>query len=132
MSWNVQALRARSRLLSLDFNRDARFRWCRPLDVEPSILETVSRYACSEAPRSPESMIFRSFLIDERNAERWLTLCSRCLAFCRARFLAWGELAKGSSSKGRSIYRETEYPRFQGICQARNLLLPLVSGCHPR
>lgn len=126
MKRNIQALSARSRLLSLDFKRAARLRWCKPLDVALSILETVSRYACSEASRSPEFMIFRNFLIDERKAERWLMLCSRCLTFCRARFLAWGELAKESSSKGRSVYREMEYPRFQDICQERNPAMLMV------
>ncbi len=126
MNRGVQALSARSRLLSLDFKRAARLRWCNPLDVVLSILETVSRYACAEASRSPELMTFRNFLIDERKAERWLILSSRCLTFCRALFLVWGELAKGSSSKGRSVYRVAKYPRFPYICQVRNpFVLPV-------
>jgi hypothetical protein len=41
-----------------------------------------------------ESINFNSFFIDERSDERMLTLCMRLFTFCRARFLAWGELAK--------------------------------------
>jgi len=122
MSARIQALSARSRLFSLDFKRAARLRWCKPFDVALSILETVLRYACSDASRSPVLMDFSSFFMDERRAERWLILCSRCLAFCRARFLAWGELAKGLSSADRSVYRRTEYPRFLVICQALKML----------
>jgi hypothetical protein len=41
-----------------------------------------------------ESINFNSFFIDERRDERMLTLCMRLFTFCRARFLAWSELAK--------------------------------------
>ena len=127
MSSKIQALSTRSRLLSLDFKRAARLRWCKPFDVALSILETVSRYACSDASRSRVLMVFKNFLIDERRAERWLILCSRCLAFCRARFLAWGVLAKEFSSESRSVNQGMEYPRFYVACQGQKS----VAGGNP-
>ncbi len=51
MRLTAQTFSIRSRLLSLDFKRAARLRWCKPFDVALSIFETVSRYAFSDASR---------------------------------------------------------------------------------
>ena len=90
-----QALIAFNLLLRRDLRRAARFLWCKPFDAALSICEEASRYAMLAASLSFSEISFRSFLMDERSDERWLTLCSRRLVFCRARFLACGELAKG-------------------------------------
>ena len=90
-----QALIAFNLLLSRDLRRAARFLWCRPFDAALSICAVAARYATPAASLSFSEISFRSFLMDERSDERWLTLCSRRLVFCRARFLACGVLAKG-------------------------------------
>jgi len=90
-----QALIAFNLLLSRDLRRAARFLWCRFFEAALSIFEVASRYATLAASLSFSEISFRRFLMDERNDERWLTLCSRRLVFCRARFLACGVLAKG-------------------------------------
>ncbi len=98
----------RNRLFSRDFSRAARLRWCSPFDTALSILETASRYACLATVASCSSIILSSFLIDERNVERWLMLCRRRFVFCRARLRAWDELAKGASSR---------IPMSSGVCE---------------
>ena len=78
-----------------DFNRAARFLGCIPFEAARSIVDTVSRYADCAASLFFSDISFNNFFMDDRKAERWLIFCTRRFAFCRARFLAWGELAKG-------------------------------------
>jgi len=82
------------RLFRRLFRRAARLLWSRFFTAARSILETASRYAVRAPSRSFAEISFSSFFMDERSEERWLMLLSRRLVFCRALFLAWGELAK--------------------------------------
>jgi hypothetical protein len=89
-----QALIAFKRLFSRDLRRDARLRWCNPFEAALSIFDTVSRYATVAPSLSLLAMSLSNCLIDERKDERWPMFCTRRLLFCRARFRAWGVLAK--------------------------------------
>ena len=107
-----QTLIAFSRLFSRDFNRAALFRWCNPLEVALSILDVASRYAAVAASFSLLEISLSSFLMDERNDERWLVLCMRRLSFCRARFFACGEFAKCFPLQKRSNYGRANMVNF--------------------
>ena len=108
----------RRRLLSRLFSRAARFLWCNPLVWARSILETASRYAAVAFSSSLPAMSFSIFLIDERMAERWLMLWIRRLLCCLARFLAWGEFAKG-------------VPQFIGSVKGRGNILNFAPNVNP-
>ncbi len=82
------------RLFRRLFRRAARLLWCRFFPAARSILETVSRYAELAPSLSFLEISFSNFFMDERSEERWLMLFNRRLEFCRALFLACGELAK--------------------------------------
>lgn len=90
----TQALSARRRLFNLFFRRAARFLWCRFFVTARSMPDVAWRYASVAAARSLAPTNFRNFLIEVRNDERWLMLRMRHLTLWRARFRAWGELAK--------------------------------------
>ena len=82
------------RLFRRLFRRAARLLWSRFFTAARSILETALRYAEFAPSLSFSEISFSSFFMDERSEERWPMLLSRHLVFCRALFLAWGELAK--------------------------------------
>ncbi len=106
------ALTALRRLFSLCFKRAARLLWCNPFDAALSMVETAALYAFAASSALFSVTFFRNFLIAERSAERWLMLCMRRLALCRARFLACGEFAKVFPLRLGSIRWTREYGQF--------------------
>ncbi len=76
------------------------------------MLETAARYALVASSAFFSVTFFRNFLIAERSAERWLMLCMRRFALCRARFLACGEFAKIFPLRLGSIRWTREYGQF--------------------
>ncbi len=74
-------------------------------------------------------MVFKNFFIDERKAERWLMLCSRCLIFCRARFLAWGELAKRHPLEFDLVIGVRNIPDFLFIVKSNKSFMSVFILC---
>ena len=109
---------ARNLLLSRCFKRAARLLWCNPLVAALSMVDTAARYALAASSTLFSVTFFKNFLIDERNAERWLMLWMRRFALCRARFLACGEFAKIFPLRLGSIRWTREYGQFGGKSQA--------------
>ena len=117
-----QALRVLKRLFRRFFRRAARFLWCRFFDTARSMPEVASRYASVAPVRSLALTSFRNFLMEVRKDERWLMLWTRRWTPWRARFRAWGELAKivlrvDASFKGRQSLPSFS-PKVKFACPA--------------